>query len=79
MLKFRRTQLLKHSNKSFSILGQEFGRFAGALSLKNCLLHICGEILENAHDAISDTLALQKIAEYGAADLGKKNQPKKLG
>ena len=56
----------------YSIPGQEFGRFAGALSLKNCLLHICGESLENAHDAMSDTVALRKIAEHGAASQGKR-------
>jgi len=53
--------------------GQEFGRFAGALSLKNCLLHICGENLENAHDAMSDTVALKKIAEQGAVSQGYDN------
>ena len=58
----------------FSIPGQEFGRFAGALSLKNCLLHMFGEDLQNAHDAMSDTIALRKIAEYGAVSQGKNCQ-----
>jgi len=53
--------------------GQEFGRFAGALSLKNCLLHMFGENLENAHDAMSDTIALRKITEYGAVSQGYDN------
>ena len=35
------------------------------------MLHICGENLENAHDAMSDTVALRKIAEYGATSQGK--------
>ena len=35
------------------------------------MLHICGENLENAHDALSDTAALRKIAEYGATSQGK--------
>ena len=30
-----------------------------------------GENLENAHDAMSDTIALRKIAEYGATSQGK--------
>ena len=38
------------------------------------MLHICGENLENSHDAIHDTVALRKIAEYGAASQGKNFQ-----
>ena len=33
-----------------------------------------GENLENAHDAMSDTIALRKIAEYGAVSQGKNCQ-----
>ena len=38
------------------------------------MLHICGENLENAHDAMSDTVALKKIAEQGAVSQGKNYQ-----
>ena len=33
-----------------------------------------GENLENAHDAMSDTIALRKITEYGAVSQGKNCQ-----
>ena len=33
-----------------------------------------GEDLQNAHDAMSDTIALRKIAEYGAVSQGKNCQ-----